>query len=173
MNIKLCRKRFFVLMTVFMIAALVALDQLTKYLATVYLAPVGTMPFIPGVLELRFILNDGAAFSILAGNRWFLIIFTGIALTALAIFLLWKKPKNRLAYFSLVLILAGGLGNLIDRILNGAVVDFFATTFMNFAVFNVADCFVCVGVAMLLIYVIADELKTSKANQQKKTHDDT
>lgn len=160
------------LLTVLSTALLVALDQFTKYLATVHLAPVGTMPFIPGVLELRFVLNDGAAFSMFAGNRWFLIIFTGIALAALAIYLLWKKPAARLEYISLILILAGGLGNLIDRIRSGVVVDFFATTFMNFAVFNVADCFVCVGVALLFFYVVWDEWKKSKDKKQDASHDE-
>ncbi|MEF9969528.1 MAG: signal peptidase II, partial [Ruthenibacterium sp.] len=61
-----------------------------------------------------------------------------------------------------VLILAGGIGNLIDRVLNGVVVDFFEVTFMNFAVFNVADCFVCVGAALLLLFFVLEEVKNKK-----------
>ena len=129
------------------IAVLIALDQITKYLATLYLAPVGVLPFIPGVMELRYVLNDGAAFSLLSGvegGRVILLVFTGIALAAL------------------VLIIAGGLGNFVDRALNGVVVDFFATTFMNFAVFNVADIFVCMGVGLMVLSLLLEEYRSRK-----------
>ena len=145
----------------------VVLDQLTKYFAQLYLQPVGTMPFIPGIMELRFVLNDGAAFSSFAGARLFLILFTGIAIAALAVYLFWKKPPKRLERTALVLLIGGGLGNLIDRVRTGVVVDFFATTFVDFAVFNVADCFVCVGPAMLILYVFLEERKKSGEPERK------
>lgn len=145
----------------------VVLDQLTKYFAQLYLQPVGTMPFIPGIMELRFVLNDGAAFSSFAGARLFLILFTGIAIAALAVYLFWKKPPKRLERMALVLLIGGGLGNLIDRVRTGVVVDFFATTFVDFAVFNVADCFVCVGAAMLILYVFLEERKKSGEPERK------
>ena len=154
------------LFTILATLALVAFDQLTKYLATLYLAPIGAVPFIPGIMELRYILNDGAAFSILSGNRWFLIVITGIALAGLGWYLLFRKPQDKLTYFALLLVFAGGIGNLVDRVLNGVVVDFFATTFMNFAVFNVADCFVCVGMGMLILAVVREEISAKK----KKPH---
>ena len=91
----------------------VVLDQLTKYFAQLYLQPVGTMPFIPGIMELRFVLNDGAAFSSFAGARLFLILFTGIAIAALAVYLFWKKPPKRLERTALVLLIGGGLGNSV------------------------------------------------------------
>ena len=145
----------------------VVLDQLTKYFAQLYLQPVGTMPFIPGIMELRFVLNDGAAFSSFAGARLFLILFTGIAIAALAVYLFWKKPPKRLERTALVLLIGGGLGNLIDRVRTGVVVDFFATTFVDFAVFNVADCIVCVGAAMLILYVFLEERKKSGEPERK------
>lgn len=145
----------------------VVLDQLTKYFAQLYLQPVGTMPFIPGIMELRFVLNDGAAFSSFAGARLFLILFTGIAIAAFAVYLFWKKPPKRLERTALVLLIGGGLGNLIDRVRTGVVVDFFATTFVDFAVFNVADCFVCVGAAMLILYVFLEERKKSGEPERK------
>ncbi len=152
---------------------LVALDQFTKYLATTYLMPVGTMPFIPGVMELRYVLNDGAAFSFFAGKTWFLVGATSIALIALAAYAFIKKPKNKLELISLTLILAGGVGNLIDRILYGVVVDFFATTFINFAVFNVADCCVVIGTGLMILYVILDEYKVYKNKKQEVLNDKT
>lgn len=149
------------------IAALVALDQVTKYLAVVYLAPVGTLPFLPGVMELRYVVNDGMAFSMLSGNRWFLLIATGLVMAVLLGYLIWKKPESRLERAALVLVLAGGLGNFIDRLLHGYVVDFFATTFIDFAVFNVADCFVCVGVGLLLLAVLLEERRKKQAGGEQ------
>lgn len=153
------------LISVIIIIALTGLDQLTKYFATVYLAPVGTMPFIPGIMELRYVLNDGAAFSVLADAEWgraFLIVVTGLALAALAVYFFWKKPSFWMERWAFILIFSGGVGNLIDRVLNGYVVDFFATTFMNFAVFNVADCFVCIGAALFVIAVLRQEMNAKK-----------
>ena len=86
----------------------------------------------------------------------------GLALAALAVYFFWKKPSSWLERWVFILIFSGGLGNLIDRVLNGYVVDFFATTFMNFAVFNVADCFVCVGAALFVIAVLRQELNAKK-----------
>ena len=157
------------LISVIIIIALTGLDQLTKHLATVYLAPVGAMPFIPGVMELRYVLNDGAAFSMLADAEWgrvFLIVVTGLALVALAVYFFWKKPSSWLERWVFILIFSGGLGNLIDRVLNGYVVDFFATTFMNFAVFNVADCFVCIGGALWVLAVMIAEHKKKKEQKE-------
>ena len=150
------------IISILSILGCVVLDQLTKYLAQIYLQPVGTMEFIPGVMELRFVLNDGAAFSSFSGARWFLILFTGGAIAALAVYLFWKKPESRLERAAIIMMIGGGLGNLIDRVRTGVVVDFFATTFMNFAVFNVADCFVCIGAALLIIYVLIEEQRKSK-----------
>jgi signal peptidase II len=154
--------------TLLSIVGLIALDQFSKYLATMYLAPIGTMPFLPG-LELHYILNDGMAFSLFAGNRFLLIGVTSVALLAFAIYLFWKKPADKLEYISFVLILAGGIGNLIDRILYGYVVDFFNFTFVNFAVFNVADCFVTCGAVLLMLAFIRQELRAKKARQSAET----
>ena len=154
------------LFSILAILGLVALDQVTKYLAVAYLAPVGTLPFIPGVMELRFVLNDGMAFGMFSGGRWVLLAATGLVMAGLLWYLIWKKPEGRLERAALVLILAGGLGNFIDRLLNGYVVDFFATTFIDFAVFNVADCFVCVGVGLMLLAVLLEEHKKKRAAEE-------
>ncbi|NLS85860.1 MAG: signal peptidase II [Ruminococcaceae bacterium] len=155
------------LFTIVVSALLIAADQFTKFLAVTYLAPVGTMPLIPGVMQLQFILNDGMAFSMLSGNRWFLVTVTGIALVALLIYLLFRRPKNKLEYFAWLLILSGGIGTLIDRIFSGYVVDFFAVQFVQFAVFNVADCYVTIGAAMLIIWLIFGEIKAYREKKAK------
>ncbi len=155
------------LFTIIVSALLIAADQFTKYLAVTYLAPVGTMPLIPGIIQLQFILNDGMAFSLLSGSRWLLVSVTGVALLALLIYLLFKRPNCRLEYFAWLLILSGGIGNLIDRIFSGYVVDFFSLQFMEFAVFNVADCYVTVGAALLIVWLIIGEVKAHKENKKK------
>ena len=145
-----------------LIVLLVGVDQLTKYLAAVYLAPVGTASFLPGIMELRYVENDGMAFSMLSGRQTLLIMVTSITIGALVWYLFFKKPPMRAERVALCLIIAGGLGNLIDRVAAGRVIDFFATTFINFAVFNVADCFVCVGAALFVIAVLRQELNAKK-----------
>lgn len=155
--------------TIFLTVFLVAIDLGSKFLATMFLQPVGSINIIPGIFGLRYILNDGAAFSLFAGNRLFLVGVTGIALLALAIYLLFKKPTDKLEYYAMVLVLAGGIGNLIERALNGYVVDFFEFQFINFAVFNIADCFVCIGLGLYLLYFVLDEIKNKKDKSNNKT----
>lgn len=138
---------------------LVGVDQGLKYWATIALQPVEQMPLIPHVIGLRFILNDGAAFGMLSGKQAFLQIVTGVALAALLVYLLMKKPDTKLEYAAFLLIFAGGVGNMIDRVLNGVVVDYIELLFMNFAVFNFADILVCVGVGLLFLALLLPEFK--------------
>lgn len=152
------------------IAALlmVVADQVTKMMAVSALYPYGAQAFIPGFLRFRYIENTGAAFSFLTGMQPFLIVVTSIALLAVAFALFVRRPKYKLEVVSLTMILAGGAGNLIDRISRGYVVDFLEFEFIRFPVFNIADCFVCVGFALLVIAFIQAELRERK---QKKAED--
>ncbi len=160
--------------SVVIIAVLVVLDQLSKYLATAYLAPVGTMPFIPGVMQLRYILNEGAAFSLFADKEWsriFFICTTVVTLIILAVYSIKKKPKSKLEAAVVILILAGGIGNLIDRIFHGYVVDFFSTTFIEFPTFNVADCYICIGAALLILTALLEMKKEAKEGKKEPAED--
>lgn len=148
--------------TVLFTLVLILFDLASKYIATLFLQPLGSVPLIPGLIGLEYVLNDGAAFSLFAGNRIFLIGFTGIALLALSAYLFLKKPKDKLEYHAMMLVLAGGIGNLIGRIADGYVVDFFNFEFMHFAVFNLADCFVCIGLGLYLLAVILQEFAAKK-----------
>ena len=141
------------------VAVLVAADQLTKLWAVRVLQYVDSIPFIPGILEFRFTLNDGAAFSMLGGKQTFLILFTSLALLILTMYLVFRMPASRLECAAWTLVLAGGIGNLIDRVANGAVVDFWNVLFMNFAIFNFADVLVTVGVCLLILYLLQVELR--------------
>lgn len=148
------------LIYVLIIAACAALDQIVKALAVHFLAPITTVPIIPQVFHLTYIENTGAAFSILAGRSVLLIVLTS-ALIAVLIWMLVGLPKTK-AYLTLntafSLVIGGAIGNLIDRIRLGYVVDFFDFRLIGFAIFNVADCFVVVGCALILIQVIRRSL---------------
>lgn len=141
---------------------LVGVDQIIKMWATAQLAPVGSMPLIPGIIELRFSLNKGAAFSILQGQQAFLILFTTIAMVAIAVYLIWKRPDSKLEFIAWLLVLSGGVGNLIDRVMNQQVVDYLNFLFMRFAIFNFADILVCTGIGLLLISLLLEEFRANK-----------
>ena len=162
----------FVLFNLAAVAALIGIDQLIKLWAVQALQPVGAMPFIPHVVELRFVLNQGMAFSLLSGKQLFLIIATSAALLAVAYGLFFRSRGKYLQQAALVLVLGGGIGNLIDRIatgvvLNGEVVDYINLLFMRFAVFNFADICVCVGVALWVLVIFLDEVHADDAAKEQ------
>lgn len=134
-------------------AALVVLDQLVKYLVRANIPLGGNAPFIPFILDLTYVQNTGAAFSILRQHTWLLTLTSAAVVLAMCFLLMKGFFKNRLGLFSAALVLAGGMGNLIDRAIFGFVTDMFQTTFMEFAVFNVADCCITIGVPLLFLYV--------------------
>lgn len=146
------------LLTVIICAALIALDQGLKIWAVSAVKPVDVLPGLAPVFQFRYVENTGAAFSILEGKQVLLIVVTGIALLAVAAILLFRRPQNRLEYLALVMIFSGGVGNLIDRIAHGYVVDFIDLMFMRFAVFNFADMLVVVGFILLIFAVLRQEL---------------
>lgn len=143
----------------------VVCDQVVKYLCTIFLKPIGTFPIIEDVFHLTYCENTGAAFSMLSGARIFFVVITS-AFILLIFWLIYSgRVKNTAASFAMVFVAAGGMGNLIDRVLNGYVVDMFDFRLINFAVFNVADIAVtCGAAAFLIIYVFAkgDVIKWKK-----------
>ena len=136
-------------------ALLVAADQGIKAWATAQLMPVGVMAVLPGIVELRYVLNDGMAFSMLAGKQGILIGVTSLMLIGVLVWLL-RGDMPLLERISWTLVLGGGIGNLIDRVLNGVVVDYINVLFMHFAVFNFADICVCCGVGLLILSILLD-----------------
>ena len=126
------------------------------------------MDVLPGVVELRYCLNDGMAFSMLAGKQKLLIAATSLMLLGVLWMLFARKltPLERVAW---TLVLGGGIGNLIDRIATGVVVDYINVLFMNFAIFNFADICVCVGVGLLMVWVLFDSYFKEKAEKSVKT----
>ena len=158
----------FVIINLVCVAALVGADQLIKLWAVRALAPVGAMPLIPHLVELRFVLNQGMAFSLLSGKQLFLIVATSAALLLVAYELFFRSRGKLLQRIAFILVLGGGIGNLIDRVLNGEVVDYINLLFMNFAVFNFADICVCVGVAMWVLVIFLEELQGEERISRKE-----
>ena len=148
---------------------IVALDQWTKYL-TVQNIPLGEIvPFWDGVFHFTHIRNTGMAFSMLEGGRWFFLVMTLAAFALMAVALKKKWVSHPVGLVALFMIAGGAVGNLIDRVWLGYVVDMIEVEFMRFAVFNVADCAVCVGAALLVIYAFFfDE---DSRNKKEKSHD--
>lgn len=151
---------------------IVALDQLTKWLAVVNIQPFKEgIPLIKfgdtEVLYFTYCENTGMSFSLLEGQQTLLIIITSVFIAGLTFYLLTKRCKTKLMMWSVVMIIGGGIGNLIDRVLNGYVVDFIDFRLINFAVFNVADIFAVCGAILLLLALLLDEFKDRK----KKTED--
>ncbi len=155
---------------VVMICLLVVADQIVKNWSVEVLQPVRSMDFIHfgdfKIIDLTYLENDGAIFGSMSGQRWFLVGFTSLVIIAgiIAMFLLIKRSK--LLDVAMGLFVAGGIGNLIDRIRFGYVVDMFEIKLFRFAIFNVADICVTVAFVLLLIYGIFIDPKIEKAKQE-------
>ncbi|MBE7020624.1 MAG: signal peptidase II [Ruminococcaceae bacterium] len=127
---------------------ILALDIYTKYLAkTVFILK--DTELIPDVLYFTYVENRGAAFGIMQNRQWFFIAVTLLIILAMLFYIIKYKPQNKLIKLSLFFIMSGGIGNLIDRIRLGYVVDFIDVRIINYPVFNVADCFVVIGAILL------------------------
>lgn len=150
------------ILSIVIIIAVIAADMATKYFAACNLAPDGVVTVIPGVVEFRYVENEGAAFGMLADHRWVFLVFSSMAIIAILVYLFVKRPLSRFMRVSLAMIAGGGIGNMIERIFRGYVTDFINPTFFDFYVFNVADSCVTVGCALLILWMIADTVKESK-----------
>ncbi len=145
----------------------IVIDQLTKLLATKFLEPVSTVPIIKDALHLTYVMNRGAAFGMLSNHRWVFMIISTVAILGMGIYLYLGKAQNRLYGISLAMIISGGIGNMIDRVALGYVVDFIDFRLINFAVFNGADSFVCVGAALLILALVIDVINEQKAKKKQ------
>ena len=142
-----------ILMGLFM-AAIAALDQWTKALVRAEI-PYGTgVPLIPGVVQLTYVRNTGAAFSMLRGGRWLFLGLLVVFFIAVAVLIKKKLVKKPAELWCLAAISGGAIGNAIDRAISGEVTDMIEPLFVNFAVFNVADCFITCGAIALAVFII-------------------
>ncbi len=160
-------------------AALVGLDQLTKYLAVTGLAGKRSIPVIPGVFELFYLENRGAAFGMLTNRQWFFAAVAAVMIVA-AVYVFLRLPGSRHYHFLrviCVLIASGAVGNMLDRLFRHYVVDFLYVSAIDFPVFNVADCYVCIGtgLALLALFTVYREedfsfLLPGKTAEDKEAH---
>lgn len=143
------------------IILIIILDQWSKLLAVKFLSPIGTYPILKNVFHLSYAENTGAAFSIFLNKQTFLIIITLLFTIALIYYLIRKVYMKEFFWFNLSLsfIIGGAIGNLIDRIRLSYVIDFFDFRLINFAIFNVADCFVVIGTIMLSLVLLFSNIE--------------
>ena len=132
----------------------VAADQAVKYYVVTHLALYESAPLLPGLVELYYIRNTGGGFSILSGHTWLLTLLTAAVMVVVAVLLVRRTFPHPLAMWTLTAILGGGLGNLIDRVRLGYVVDLFNFQFMRYPVFNVADILVVCGTIGFAAYYL-------------------
>lgn len=151
---------------------LVIADQVVKFLIRSNLELGESVPFIPHVLNLTYYQNTGAAFSLFREHTWILALISAVVSVALVVVMVRRVFRRPAGQVILAVILAGAVGNLIDRVLFGYVTDMFQTIFINFAVFNVADCCLVCGVIAMMVYVLFFHEKLEKAPAgQEAGHD--
>ena len=146
----------------------VILDQLTKWLAVVYLKGTAGFALWDGVFEFTYTTNKGAAWGMLDNARWVFMTVSTLAIIGIAIYLFGFCKQNAWVKLSLAFVAGGGIGNMIDRVWLGYVIDFLNFELIDFPVFNVADCFVTVGAFMLIGYLIWDMIREMKEEKKQK-----
>lgn len=152
------------------IVGVVFLDQLTKWLTVINLDLGETFPVIEGVFHFTYRQNTGAAFSLFdePDQRWIFMTISAVAIVAMLVYLVINRRGSKLLCVALSFVIGGGIGNMIDRCLLKYVVDFIDVRLINFAVFNVADSFVCVGVGLMALYIILDEVHSAREERAAK-----
>ncbi|MBE6670965.1 MAG: signal peptidase II [Ruminococcaceae bacterium] len=154
------------------IIAVIAIDQITKIMAVKYLMPIHTYPLLENVFHLTYVENKGAAFGILQNHRWvFMIISTVVMAVIVFVMFKYKKFLHPIIMIGLSFTVGGGIGNMIDRTIKGFVVDFFDFTLIDFAVFNVADTFICIGVGLIFLDVLLGKSDYSFLDGEKQILD--
>ncbi|MCH5296499.1 MAG: signal peptidase II [Ruminococcus sp.] len=141
-----------------------AADQVIKYFISTNLKPVGSVTVIDNILDFTYVENRGVAFGMFSGMRWIFIVLTALLICAIVIYMFKKKPQSKLFYVCVALIVGGGIGNLIDRIFYGYVIDYISLSFFQ-PVCNFADYCITVGTFLLVIYVL---FFAKGFNEQKK-----
>lgn len=149
-------------------AVLVIIDQIIKYFVSAYLQPVGSVSVIDNIFSLTYVENKGVAFGMFSDMRWIFVALTSILLVIIIFYMFKKRPKGKFFYVCAALIIGGGIGNLIDRIFYGYVIDYLSLSFFP-PVCNFADYCITVGTIMLVIYLLffSDILDSSKKAKMK------
>ena len=144
------------------IAIGILLDQLTKWLSVAFLSKIETCPIIRNVIHLTYVENRGAAFGMFKDQRWIFMLTSTVMILGLSLYLYLGFAENKLYEVSMAMIISGGIGNMIDRLALGYVIDFIDFRLINFAVFNGADSFVCIGAGILILALVKDIIAEAK-----------
>ena len=150
------------------IAIGIFLDQLTKWLTVKFLSAVETFPIIKNVIHLTYVKNRGAAFGMFKDQRWIFMTTSTVMIVGLLLYLYLGFAENKLYEVSIAMIISGGIGNMIDRLYLKYVIDFIYFKLIDFAVFNGADSFVCVGAGLLVLALVKDIIKEAKEVKKQK-----
>ena len=151
----------------------VVLDQVTKLLVLKLMTLGQSIPIIPSVINLTYIQNRGAAFGMLSNHRWvFMVLSTLVMFAIIFVIIKFKKYFHPLMIVGLSFTVGGGIGNMIDRTVLGYVVDFIDFTLINFAVFNIADTFICIGVGLLVLDILLKKSDLSFLDGKKPENEE-
>ncbi|MBR5773605.1 MAG: signal peptidase II [Clostridia bacterium] len=154
-------------------ALLVVVDQLIKIIIDLWLVPQGEVVVIDGLFSLAYVENTGAAWGALDGKRWLLIVVAAVAVCVIVYMLIKGKIKGVCYNVATVMLLAGGLGNLIDRFCRGYVIDYIRTLFIDFPVYNFADILITIGAGFLIVKLLQELIVEFRADRAKKRGDKT
>ena len=163
------------LIWILVIIGVITLDQVSKLLAVAFLKGGESFVIIDNVFRLTYVENRGAAFGMLDDKRWVFMILSTLGILAMMFFLFKFAKGETLLSLALSFVIGGGIGNMIDRVFMGFVVDFIdfcAFPDLWMWVFNIADSFVCVGAALMLLYILLDAVKESKLKKAEAEADD-
>ena len=155
------------LLSALSVVLFVAIDQIIKYFVVLYLKPIGSVMFIKGFLQFSYVENTGAMMGMMEGQTTFMVVAALVVLVVLFFLILTKKIKFGFEFCCFIMIAAGGIGNIIDRIFRGFVVDYIEVLFVDFYVFNFADCLVTIGAFLILFYEIYGIYKEVKQKKEK------
>ncbi len=146
---------------------IVLFDQLTKLIVLSELTKVATIELIEKVFYFTYCENTGAGFSVFSEHTGMLAIISALVIVAMILYVVLKKPKSRMLITALTFLVGGAIGNLVDRVRLGFVVDFLDFRLIDFPIFNVADCFVTIGAALLIIYILFIDGKDERKEKKK------
>ncbi len=158
------RTRLFALLT---IASMVIIDQIIKYFIDLYLKPISVKMLIPGFLQLHYFENDGAMMGFMSGKTEIMTVASVVCMLGILAVILSGKFRFGIDYVCLVFMAAGGFGNIIDRVFRGYVIDYIEVLFVDFYIFNFADCLVTCSAFMLIFYEIYSVYKEYKIKKEK------
>ena len=166
------KKRLMMLMFFAIVFLAVYLDQITKWLAIIFLKGEESANVINNVLRFTYVENRGAAFGMFSDHRWVFLLVSSVAIIGITVYMIKWRPESKLACTAISFIVGGGIGNMIDRLCIGYVVDFidfYAFPNLWKFIFNVAESFVCVGAGLLMFYLISSMIKEAKQEKLNAT----